>query len=108
MTLREGAKAAIYGDYDEAAQQQMYEMLLPHSQDAFETPCDFVAADIVIPKTYVVCERDSLVLPALQEQLVASIPGMKEVRIDAGHHPFVSRAKEVADIIVASIKEVKT
>lgn len=79
-------------------------MLLPHSQDAFETGCDFIASDITIPKTFVICETDLVFPLALQETLVQSTPGIKEVRMSAGHSPFVGKAEETAKKLVDLIE----
>jgi hypothetical protein len=40
--------------------QKWFETLVPHSQDAFETGVDYVAADLTIPKAYVICELDQV------------------------------------------------
>ncbi|KAM0561362.1 hypothetical protein ACHAPJ_003242 [Fusarium lateritium] len=90
--------------YDDATSEdqakEAWANVLPHSQDAFETPIDFVAADITIPKTYLVCEKDKILPVLLQEQLVKSTPGLKEARMAAGHSPFVGKAAETAKLLV--------
>lgn len=63
--------------------------IVPHSQDAFETPCQFIASDIIIPKTFVLCTKDKAFPPEKQELLVQSIPDMKCVKLDTGHSPFL-------------------
>ncbi|KAJ4244223.1 hypothetical protein NW762_014605, partial [Fusarium torreyae] len=70
----EQARNGVYSGCSEEAIQTALEATVPHSQDAFETSLDFIAADITIPKTYIICEKDQLLLLPLQEQLVESTP----------------------------------
>ena len=79
-------------------------MLLPHSQDAFETGCNFIASDITIPKAFVICETDLVFPLALQETLVQSTPGIREVRMSAGHSPFVGKTEETAETLVRLVE----
>ncbi|KAH8662325.1 hypothetical protein BX600DRAFT_437723 [Xylariales sp. PMI_506] len=58
MIANEKAKFAFYNDLPAAEAQARWNQLVPHSQDAMETPVDFVAADLTIPKGYIVCELD--------------------------------------------------
>ncbi|RSM07075.1 hypothetical protein CEP52_005453 [Fusarium oligoseptatum] len=69
-------------------------------KNAFETGIDFIASDITIPKTYIICENDLIFPVALQEKLVKLTPGMKERRIAAGHSPFLGKAPDTCKILV--------
>jgi hypothetical protein len=60
MTPNLKAKEAFYNDLSEAEAEKSYGLLVPHSQDALETPVDYVASDLTIPKAYVVCEIDQV------------------------------------------------
>ena len=95
----EQARNSVYSGCSEEAIQTALEATLPHSQDAFETSLDFIAADITIPKTYIICEKDQLLLLPLQEQLVESTPGMKAARLATGHSPFLEQTMETAELI---------
>jgi len=50
-----------------------------------------------VPSTYVVCERDNAIPPAVQERMAAHAGTIS--RIDAGHSPFLSRPHDVQAII---------
>ena len=50
-----------------------------------------------VPSTYVVCERDNAIPPAVQERMAAQAGTIS--RIDAGHSPFLSRPHDVQAII---------
>lgn len=97
--LKEAAKQKFYNDLSESEAQKLFESLLPHSQDAFETPSYFTPADITISKTYVICEKDQILSLELQNQLVAQTPGLRAEPIDAGHCPFLSKPDEFAELV---------
>ncbi|KAI8668043.1 AB hydrolase-1 domain-containing protein [Fusarium keratoplasticum] len=99
-TINEKGFQMLYNDTTEEEARKVYANLLPHSQDAFETGIDFIATDITIPKTYIICENDLIFPLALQEQLVKLTPGMKERRIAAGHSPFLGKSPETCKILV--------
>jgi pimeloyl-ACP methyl ester carboxylesterase len=50
-----------------------------------------------VPSTYVVCERDNAIPPAVQERMAAHAGTIS--RIGAGHSPFLSRPHDVQAII---------
>lgn len=60
ILANENSKHAFYNDVSDEEAQHWFEKLVPHSQDAFETPVEFVAADLTIPKGYIVCEQDQV------------------------------------------------
>jgi pimeloyl-ACP methyl ester carboxylesterase len=50
-----------------------------------------------VPSTYVVCERDRAIPPALQERWARR--ASRVVRLDAAHSPFLSRPGAVVDVL---------
>jgi hypothetical protein len=99
-TINEKGFQMLYNDTTEEEARKVYANVLPHSQDAFETGIDFIATEITIPKTYLICENDLIFPLALQEQLVKLTPGMKERRIAAGHSPFLGKSPETCKILI--------
>lgn len=73
------------------------------SQDAFETPVTFSAADITIPKSYMVCTQDQCVPGPLQEQLAQAL-GFEYEKIYSGHFPFLTHPEQSLDILKRFIK----
>jgi len=71
-------------------------LLEGHSQDAFEMPGTVGAAELSIPSTYVICEKDAGIPPFVQEMFSA---GMKVERVNAGHFPFFADPDSVVRII---------
>ncbi|EME41187.1 hypothetical protein DOTSEDRAFT_73569 [Dothistroma septosporum NZE10] len=53
--------------------------------------------------THVICERDESVLPHTQEAMAKQY-GMKMVKIDAGHDPFISQPERFVELINGVIK----
>ncbi|HMA26000.1 MAG: alpha/beta fold hydrolase [Solirubrobacterales bacterium] len=49
-----------------------------------------------IPRSYVICNRDRIVPPALQRRLVEDRQVTDVVELEAGHHPQLSRIDELA------------
>lgn len=97
--MQDRAKDHFYNDLPDAEAQQLFDSLQPHSQDAFEIPVNYIPADIEIPKTYIICERDQALPPAAQRKLAEQTPGMKVETIDTGHSPFASQPDECANLI---------
>ncbi|CAJ2509004.1 Uu.00g140300.m01.CDS01 [Anthostomella pinea] len=99
------AKSIFYNDLPHEDAQEWYDRLVTHSQDAVEAPVQYVAADLTMPRYYLICELDRAILVVLQEQLVASILGMRVRRIEAGHSPFLSQPGRTAELIVEMAQE---
>jgi pimeloyl-ACP methyl ester carboxylesterase len=70
--------------------------LVPQRKDVFRQEI-FAAAWQRVPSTYVVCDRDNAIAPALQEQMAERAGTVRH--IDAGHSAFLSRPGDVTAII---------
>jgi hypothetical protein len=57
-----------------------------------------------IPSTYVICEKDSAIPPAVQQRM-ARRPHRVE-RLNTSHSPFMSRPSRVADLLHNELKQV--
>ena len=95
-----GAKHAFYNDLPDEEAQALYEKLNHHALSAFETPVDYVASDLTVPSTYLICENDAVLPVQFQDMLVSNIPGMKSERCTAGHSPFLSQPDRTVEVIV--------
>lgn len=94
----------LFGDVQGSPEElaRYWDGVVTHSQDAFEVPITFSAADITIPKSYLVCTQDQCVPGPLQEQLAESL-GFKAERIDAGHFPFLSQPDKCLELLSSMI-----
>lgn len=70
--------------------------LEPQRRDVFAQEIR-AAAWQTVPSTYVVCERDNAIPPAVQERMAERAGTLN--RIDSGHAPFLSRPDELTAII---------
>ncbi|KAM0242275.1 hypothetical protein ACHAP5_007215 [Fusarium lateritium] len=102
--VSEQARDCVYSGCTKEATDIALQETQPHSQDAFETSLDFIASDITIPKTYIICEKDQLLQLPLQEKLVESTPGMKEARLARGHSPFLEDTAGTAEMIIKVVE----
>jgi pimeloyl-ACP methyl ester carboxylesterase len=86
----------FYEDCPPAAAARAVAALVPQRKDAFlqETRA---AAWQSVPTSYVICERDNAIPPAVQERMAERAGYVS--RIDASHSPFLSRPDEVTAII---------
>ncbi|KAI0171845.1 alpha/beta-hydrolase [Hypoxylon sp. FL1284] len=83
--------------------------LAHQSKASIEAPVHFTAADVAVPKTYIVGTEDPSLPPELQEGLARST-GCRVVKIKAGHFPFLEsedKANQVVDIIADVATEEK-
>ncbi|CZT50666.1 uncharacterized protein RSE6_11691 [Rhynchosporium secalis] len=86
----EAAKDVFYHDLPPAEQDHYFSLLRPHAMTTFFTPVDTIAADLAIPKAYVICEKDHAVPIERQEKMVKEIGGFKVIRFAGGHLPFLT------------------
>lgn len=88
----------LFSDMSAAEQDKYWPGVKLQSQDAFELAVTYSAADITIPKGYVVCTQDQCVPGPLQEHLAQSL-GFTFEKIDAGHFPFLSQPEKTLEIL---------
>lgn len=94
------AEAVLYGDCSADVAGRAAARLSRQSVAAIAAP-QTAAAWRTVPSTYVVCERDAAVAPAIQEAMAARANAV--ARIDASHSPFLSRPGEVAAIVQRAV-----
>jgi pimeloyl-ACP methyl ester carboxylesterase len=97
----EGAWKYFYHDCDEATARWAFERLGPERfGDTTVTPVSvptFWAADL--PRSFIVCEQDRS-MPRWLADTVARRLGVEQLTIDASHSPFLSRPRELAELLV--------
>ncbi|KAK6067153.1 pyridoxamine 5 -phosphate oxidase [Seiridium cupressi] len=89
----------FYNDLSPEEADHFEKLLLPHSQEAFETPVNYSVNQAHVAFYYIVAEKYAIILPEVQRQLAASIPGCKALNIDAGHSAFISQADKFVELI---------
>lgn len=89
----------MYNDLSPEEAQELFDALVPQSYAAQTQPVDFAAPDIIIPKTYILCENDQAFPTASQRELSAG-PYFNQVSVSGGHSAFRSIPNELADSLV--------
>jgi pimeloyl-ACP methyl ester carboxylesterase len=85
-------------DCDDATTAQALERLAWQSASVTQQPVQ-TAAWHDVPTTYLVCTQDCATPPARQREFARRAGSV--VEIEAGHHPFLSRPREVAELLLA-------
>ena len=65
-----------------------------------------------VPHTYVVCNRDNALRPALQRRLISEIDAVSTTEttvaeLDTSHSPFLSQPQALADIFAATHRRIR-
>ncbi|MBB2991852.1 pimeloyl-ACP methyl ester carboxylesterase [Mycolicibacterium iranicum] len=97
----DGARKYFYHDCDDDTARWAFERLGPERfGDTTVTPVSvpaFWAADL--PRSFIVCEQDRS-MPRWLADTVARRLGVEQLSIDASHSPFLSRPRELAELLV--------
>ncbi len=63
-----------------------------------------------IPSTYIVCEKDRVIQPEKQEEMIANARAVQPMafdvveRLDCGHQPILSNVQEMVEIVKRAAK----
>ena len=99
----DGAWKYFYHDCDEETARWAFDRLGPERfGDTTVTPVSvprFWAADL--PRSFIVCEQDRS-MPRWLADTVARRLGVEQLSIDTSHSPFLSRPRELAELLVAA------
>ncbi len=97
----DGAWKYFYHDCDEATARWAFERLGPERfGDTTVTPVSipqFWQADL--PRSFIVCEQDQS-MPRWLADTVTRRLGVEQLAIDTSHSPFLSRPRELAELLV--------
>ena len=86
----------FYADVDEPLRSEAISKLRHHGLAAFVQPLTRAAWQSV-PSTYIVCEQDQAIPVPAQESM--SHRSERVLRLDSSHSPFLSRPRELADLL---------
>ena len=96
-----GAWKYFYHDCDEATARWAFDRLGPERfGDTTFSPVsvpNFWAADP--PRSFIVCQRDQAMPRELADRIAHRL-GVEQLTIDASHSPFLSRPRELAELLV--------
>ncbi|KAJ4253962.1 hypothetical protein NW762_010361 [Fusarium torreyae] len=99
VAVNERGEDALFNDYDAQTASRLLAGCVYQSTSSLETPSDFAAVDVAVPKTYVVCELDHAV-PVEAQLGMASALGERTniVRVQSGHSVYGNR-KVLPDLL---------
>ena len=92
---------AFYNLLPEDERAEASRWLVHQSRASQTAPVRFVASDVTVPKTYVVCKHDN-VFPVSSQISMAKASGCRVLELDADHSPFLGEttSKQLVSIIV--------
>ena len=100
----DGAWKYFYHDCDEATARWAFDRLGPErfgeTTVAPVSVPDFWAADL--PRSFIRCEQDRA-MPTWLADTVAQRLGVQQLTIDASHSPFLSRPRELAELLLHAV-----
>ncbi|CAH0000541.1 unnamed protein product, partial [Clonostachys byssicola] len=100
LYLQEPAKPIFYSDLSQEGQDAAWENLSKaQSHASFCHFPQFITSDILITKTYILCEEDKAVDPLHQEAFAKIGQYHQVVRLQSGHSPFLSMPERVLEVI---------
>lgn len=89
-------RTSLYGDLPDDQAEHEISHLVEQSLRSFQQPLTR-AAWRAVPSTYVLCERDQALPPALQEKMSTRAAHVE--RLSTGHFPFLSAPSELAALL---------
>jgi pimeloyl-ACP methyl ester carboxylesterase len=98
--LPDNPQHVFYNDCPPAVAERSAAAIVPQSRASFTQELG-TAAWQTVPSTYVICERDNAIPPAVQEML--SRRAGTVIRLDSGHSPFLSRPDDVVTIVQTAL-----
>ncbi|MFF0740406.1 alpha/beta hydrolase [Streptomyces sp. NPDC004111] len=94
--LSDDPRASLYGDLPDAEAERAVGELVEQSLRAYQQPVTH-AAWRTVPSTYVLCENDQVLPPALQERMSTRTTHVE--RLGTHHCPFLSAPAELAALL---------
>lgn len=87
-------------DLDDAATKWLLSKLGPEPPGPMNEPVPAIAPPTGMKSTYVLLERDEALPPAYQREQARNAGADEVVTFDAGHNAFVSRPRELAELLL--------
>ncbi|HPD91982.1 MAG TPA: alpha/beta fold hydrolase [Pararhodobacter sp.] len=98
--LDPSAAAALFPEATPKLAAAAMAAMSPQSNKAQMDPVQIAPGFARVPRAYVFCSQDLVVVPALQRQMVAATPCEATVTMDCGHVPQLTRAQDLAEILL--------
>jgi pimeloyl-ACP methyl ester carboxylesterase len=98
---RDGFIESFYNDCAPEEIEYLLARAVPQPVKPLRTPLRVTAANFGrIPRYYVKCLLDRAITPAFQDKMIAATPVRRVFELQASHSPFMSKPKELADVLL--------
>ncbi|OKL60043.1 hypothetical protein UA08_04975 [Talaromyces atroroseus] len=101
LQLKDSSKSIMFNDLTDHEANEAW--LLLFKQQTWKSMCafpEYITADVTVPKTYVICEKDQIIPAPYQDVIVQYGKYDHVVRLPSGHIPFLSVPDKVLEVIV--------
>jgi hypothetical protein len=93
----------LCNDCPQDAKDVLQANVVPESTILARTTVDWTEARFgTVARTYVVCERDRVIDPAVQRDMIAAVGCDSVYSLDTGHSPFLSRPQALGELIATA------
>lgn len=96
-------KEIFYEDCSDEDANEAIRLLVPEPTAPIETPLKLGKNFDLVPRMYIECLRDKAVSLSLQRRMYFATPCSKVISMETSHSPFLSKPKELADILVTEL-----
>ncbi|CAI6099263.1 hypothetical protein V2G26_005776 [Clonostachys chloroleuca] len=87
--LEPKASDLLYSGLDDEIARVNFRATAPQSLQSFHDKSSNASSDIVVPKTYVVTQKDAII-PSEGQKAMANAAGANVIELEYGHSPFLS------------------
>ncbi|KAL9107855.1 MAG: hypothetical protein Q9227_007273 [Pyrenula ochraceoflavens] len=110
LPLAKGSAPLIFNDLPEDEQNHYFSQLTNQSSISFNGKFTYPGYRY-IPSTYVHCEKDLIISPERQQEMIDRMEGeganVRKVSLDSGHAPMLSQPEAVVRILMESAGEIE-
>jgi pimeloyl-ACP methyl ester carboxylesterase len=94
------ARATFFSDLSEGDAAAAYLRLTPQPNAPLGERVRLTSGGLEhVPRTYIYCENDQALIPAQQQHAIDRCPGIRVLRLDSGHSPFLSQPHRLAELL---------
>ncbi|CAH0035681.1 unnamed protein product [Clonostachys rhizophaga] len=98
--IQPAAKPLFFSDLPSEEQDSAWTSVLgSQSRKSLGYVSEFITTDLRVPKTYILCEKDEVVPPAVQERFAAMGKFDQVEMLPTGHFPFLSSPEKTAELL---------
>ena len=98
--IPEAAMALLYNDIPEEEAKEEVKRLGKETMNSQYQAVHLSEAFNTLPKVYVKCLIDTIMLPEMQDKMIGLTPCQEVYSLEAGHSPYRSKPKELAEILL--------